>query len=207
MIKSEAFSGEYKIKATGEIRKLVRVYDETQQENLRVFEAIAGGKWIGFEDAETGTFYTGEDVETLPPAEPFELFGIECDHGWDDLIKPLFDYIEDYNKKHPEDPITIQQVKEKFGGLRFYVDHETPELHDMIKKAEEESFYVCETCGSRENVGMTGGSWYSTVCEKCLKERSSNRPNYKYIWRNRTTNETFTVLNGEMKKYKNNNEE
>ena len=39
MIKSEAFSGEYKIKATGEIRKLVRVYDETQQENLRVFES------------------------------------------------------------------------------------------------------------------------------------------------------------------------
>ena len=207
MIKNEAFSGEYKIKATGEVKKLVRVYDETQQENLRVFEAIAGGKWVGFEDPETGIFYKGTDVECLPPPEPFEEYGIECEHGWDELLKPLFDYIEKFNKENPGNEIIISQVKEKFGGLRFYVDNSTPELDKMIEEACADSFNVCETCGSRENVGITGGSWYSTVCESCLIERSKNRPDRKFVWKNNSTNEVFTVLDGKMEKLQKKNEE
>ena len=42
----------------------------------------------------------------------------ECGSGWDKIIEPLINYVEDYNKKaeKEEDKIIIAQIKEKFGG-------------------------------------------------------------------------------------------
>lgn len=72
--------------------------------------------------------------ENKNPPTPFELFHVECGKGWDKLIKPLFDYIESYNQnKNDEDKIQVLQVKEKFGGLRFYVNIEPQELTEMIR--------------------------------------------------------------------------
>lgn len=103
---------------------------------------------------------------------PFELFNIECGKGWECLYKPLFEYIENYNKFKAEDEhIIVTQVKEKFGGLRFYVNFHTEELMEMINRAENESYLICETCGSRENVGRKGG-WIETICYDCVKKRA-----------------------------------
>jgi hypothetical protein len=108
--------------------------------------------------------------------EPFELFGVECDKGWYDIIKPLFNYIEEYNKENPDNEIKVLQVKEKFGELRFYVSHGDETLYKMIDKAENESLKTCEHCGSKENVIHTD-RWIWTVCKNCLKEsvKKSNR--------------------------------
>ena len=45
----------------------------------------------------------------------------------------------------------IQQGKEKFGGLRFYVGKVTPEQHALIQKAEALSYDVCDECGLPKN--------------------------------------------------------
>lgn len=64
---------------------------------------------------------------------------------------------------------TIAQVKEKFGGLRFYVDGGTEEMHNYINFAEAMSVHVCEICGAP---GKTDGAgWVKTLCEKHHKER------------------------------------
>lgn len=109
--------------------------------------------------------------------EPYELFGLECDKGWYGIINPLFDYIEEYNKENPDNEIKVLQVKEKFGGLRFYISHGDETLYKMIDKAENESLKTCEHCGSKENVIHTD-RWIWTVCKNCLKEsvKKSNRP-------------------------------
>ena len=109
--------------------------------------------------------------------EPFELFGVECDKGWYGIIKPLFDYIEEYNKKNPDNKIIVQQCKEKWGELRYYVSHGDKTLFDMIDKAEAESWKTCEHCGSKENVIHTEG-WIWTVCKDCLQKsvKKSYRP-------------------------------
>ena len=109
--------------------------------------------------------------------EPYELFGVECDVGWYHIINPLFDYIENYNKENPNNKIVVQQVKEKFGELRFYVSHMNKTLSDMIDKAEEESWETCESCGSKDNVIHTD-HWIWTVCKECLKKsvKQSHRP-------------------------------
>ena len=109
--------------------------------------------------------------------EPYELFGVECDRGWYDIIKPLFAYIEEYNKKNPDNKIVVQQCKEKWGELRYYVNHGDKTLYDMIDKAEKESWKTCEHCGSKENVIHTEG-WIWTVCKDCLQKavKKSYRP-------------------------------
>lgn len=104
---------------------------------------------------------------------PYEEFGIECGNGWKPLLKPIFDYIEEYNKSH-EDKITIFQIKEKFGGLRVYVDGATLELHNLIENAEYLAEDTCEICGSTKNVGKKAG-WITTCCIECAKNIAKNR--------------------------------
>lgn len=108
---------------------------------------------------------------------PYQLFGVECDKGWYPLIQPVIDYIDDFNKGKSEDEmIYIHQIKEKYGTLRIYVSHFTPELGELIDKAEEESCHVCEFCGSRKHVGSTLG-WLMTICHDCVKKMCQERDN------------------------------
>lgn len=62
----------------------------------------------------------------------------------------------------------VGQVKEKWGGLRFYVDEETDAMIDRITEAEEESFETCEQCGTKEDVTTVGRPvWRKTLCYTC----------------------------------------
>lgn len=165
------------ITATGEERNLIPVYDSSITTGLNVLENLKQmGKFCGWKDPNTGEFFVPRSGAYPKPREPFELFGVECGDGWKELIKPLFDWIENYNKEH-EDQIEIQQVKEKFGGLRFYVSHEPDELSRMILKAEGDSYGICEVCGSKIDVGHTQG-WIKTICRKCIQDEV-NHSNWK----------------------------
>lgn len=59
--------------------------------------------------------------------------------------------------------VVAVQVKEKFGGLRFYVEGGTSEIHNFIAMAESMSYRTCEECGSPGNVYRKG--WHKTMCE------------------------------------------
>lgn len=41
----------------------------------------------------------------------------------------------------------VLQVKEKFGGLRFYANHVNDAIRERIGTAAKESFHTCEICG------------------------------------------------------------
>lgn len=57
------------------------------------------------------------------------------------------------------------QVKEKFGGLRFYVDNCDDYVQGVVAMAESMSYRICEVCG---NVGTRrGGGWIKTLCDPC----------------------------------------
>jgi len=80
--------------------------------------------------------------------------------GWSGLIKKIY-------KALPEDAF-ISQVKEKFGGLRFYVDNVTMDVYDLIDECEAESYKICEKCG--EPGKPRDGGWILTLCDKCAEE-------------------------------------
>jgi len=61
-------------------------------------------------------------------------------------------------------PFEVLQVKEKLGGLRFYVNHRTDAICERITAAELESMRTCEVCGQPGTRRM--GNWIRTLCDE-----------------------------------------
>jgi len=99
-------------------------------------------------------------------------WGFECQTGWFWLINQLCQSIQSYidNNQHNNIPqVVVDQVKEKYGGLRFYYHGGDETIDGMVWLAEHMSYNICENCGSTENVGDTDG-WIMVLCEKCATE-------------------------------------
>jgi len=90
------------------------------------------------------------------------VFGFECGDGWYEIIYNLTKKLSEVS------PTTkVMQVKEKFAGLRYYVDSCNEEGFELINQAEKLSYKTCENCGSMEDVKIRGKYWAQTRCEKC----------------------------------------
>ena len=99
---------------------------------------------------------------------PFEGFGIECGDGWYDLLDKLCTEIEKHLDKNPEskDDFSISQIKDKFGGLRFYHNGGDEETERLIDNAEKKSYKICESCGLPAKQYSPYG-WVVTLCKEC----------------------------------------
>lgn len=115
----------------------------------------------------------------LPMYQTCMCWGISTGDGWYDLIESICSVIENYmnnekdrakfEKRDPCPYIEAIQVKEKFGGLRFYTDYSTGEISGAVSMAERMSYKICERCGGTDNVTQTKG-WIITLCQKCMRE-------------------------------------
>ncbi|HOD33278.1 MAG TPA: hypothetical protein PKO12_07355 [Holophaga sp.] len=98
--------------------------------------------------------------------------GFRCEDGWFAILEQLSPRLEAICTALPpeeEAPVALQ-VKEKFGGLRFYLSRRTPEIVALIAEASAACESTCEVCGHPgENVEIRG--WYQTVCPWCRKEK------------------------------------
>jgi hypothetical protein len=100
-----------------------------------------------------------------------KLIQFECHDGWyhliDDLSRKLEPLVEKLNKRIPEDEYKFYavQVKQKFGGLRFYMSWDSDEIDDLIMPAQEHSYKICEFCGNPGKIKKT--PWLYCVCENC----------------------------------------
>jgi hypothetical protein len=61
-------------------------------------------------------------------------------------------------------PFEVLQVKEKFGGLRFYVNHRMDAILQRIEIGELESLRTCEVCGKPGK--WREGGCIRTVCDE-----------------------------------------
>ena len=77
--------------------------------------------------------------------------------------------------------ITAVQVKEKFGGLRFYFHGGDKFIQGLVSFAESMSYHICETCGTTLEVGQTEG-WIRTICRKCLEELQKENSVKSFVW-------------------------
>ena len=62
----------------------------------------------------------------------------------------------------PIPQVTLDQVKEKFGTLRFYYSGGDEYISGLVSMAESMSGVTCETCGKPGT--RTGGGWVKTAC-------------------------------------------
>jgi hypothetical protein len=78
----------------------------------------------------------------------------------------------DFREVPPEFPqVTLDQVKEKFGTLRFYYTGGDDYISGMVAMAESMSGVICESCGNPGN--QTSGGWIKTICEPCETKRAA----------------------------------
>ena len=96
-------------------------------------------------------------------------YEISIGDGWMPLVRNLAGYLRDMAADARQPPPRALQVKEKFGGLRYYVDHPTDEQARVIQFAEMLSFSVCEHCGTMAGVAVEGG-WRKALCQRCRGE-------------------------------------
>ena len=100
-------------------------------------------------------------------------WGIDCGDGWYTLIDQLCSQIQYYIKNQrnwcvgeakTEIIFEATQVKEKFGGLRFYYIGGNGYIEGLTDMAEAMSYHICDVCGAegkRDSKGLC-----ATRCDK-----------------------------------------
>lgn len=65
----------------------------------------------------------------------------------------------------------VRQVKEKFGGLRYYChtdrDAVSEQMQALVHAAEAKAAVTCEECGEPGSVHQNRGGWMRTLCPAC----------------------------------------
>lgn len=118
--------------------------------------------------------------------------GVCTSEGWWPIIESLCEQIQSHinwrNGVHerlkvdnPHDAVipdkvpqvVVNQIKEKFGGLRFYYDGGDDIIDGMVQMAEAWAAHTCEVCG------MPGksrpGGWIQTLCDEHHEEREDRK--------------------------------
>jgi hypothetical protein len=107
------------------------------------------------------------------PCHTLMHFGFRHGDGWFDLLWWLCERLEPVvaaAEKETGSPFEVLQVKEKFGGLRFYVNYKNDAISTLIETAAVESFYTCEVCGQPGKRRV--GGWIQTLCDEHARAQS-----------------------------------
>ena len=106
-------------------------------------------------------FPGGRNVD---PNKSLIFFGIECGNGWYNLIDELMSKILELDKG-----CIVVQVKQKFGGLRVYIEPTNDKPYDLIIEYEAKSYLICEECGKYGEL-RNDRSYVKTLCKGCNKQ-------------------------------------
>lgn len=113
---------------------------------------------------------TNELLKKYPDIKP--ICGVWIFNGWVDLVISLVDElqkIEGWKNSY------ITQIKDKFGGLRFYYDLpaefdsvKATNIKNMVLDAENVSYDTCPICGSRGTIPDKMSKYMRKACAEHL---------------------------------------
>ena len=110
-----------------------------------------------------------------PMSQTAMCWGFDCDDGWYNIINTLCYQIQHYinQRNYGQNSVLVpqvvaEQVKEKYGTLRFYAMGGDDYTDGLITMAEAMSAKTCETCGSPGK--LRGYTWYYTSCNEHADE-------------------------------------
>ncbi len=117
--------------------------------------------------------------ETYPKMFAGQYGGVAVGDGWLPIIQVLCSHIQthiDWRNKTKEGSVTqvvVEQIKEKFGGLRFYYQGGDDYIDGLVSMAESWALRTCETCG---NLGSRrSGGWVRTLCDEHEQEYQNRK--------------------------------
>ena len=122
----------------------------------------------------------------LPMQETCMCWGFDCGDGWFNILDQLMGNIQhhiDWKNKKEEVvvQVTLDQVKEKFGTLRFYYTGGDDVIDGMVRMAESMSGVTCEECSAPAKTH--GPGWIRTICEPCEEARELARQKANEEWK------------------------
>ncbi len=128
--------------------------------------------------------FTKKMEEAYPKMYSDKYGGFCVGAGWWPILEELSSNIQHYidwqNKNHEKHPVVeqvvVRQIKEKFGGLRFYYDGGDDQIYGMVRMAESWASRVCEECG-KPGKSRSGG-WIKTLCDEHHIERQKKYEQY-----------------------------
>ena len=116
--------------------------------------------------------------ERFPKMFSGKYGGFACGEGWWPILEKLCSNIQhhiDWKNKQSEvvPQVTVAQIKEKFGGLRFYYDGGDDVINGMVRMAEIWASHACEECGAPGT--SRDGGWIKTLCNTHHNLRESRK--------------------------------
>jgi hypothetical protein len=97
----------------------------------------------------------------------------ECGDGWYTILNALCSNIQIHVDWSKCEQVVAEQVKEKFGGLRFYYSGGDEYISGLMSMTESVASVTCEVCGNPGKL-RTGG-WLKTLCQEHHNERAQAR--------------------------------
>lgn len=107
-----------------------------------------------------------------PMTDTCMCWGFTCEDGWEPLIREVSEKLE---------PLCIGnnnragQVKQKFGGLRIYMDYDENisvedrnKIFEITVDAQTKSWEICELCGNPGELRNVK-HYVSVKCDDCFK--------------------------------------
>ncbi|GAG52536.1 unnamed protein product, partial [marine sediment metagenome] len=108
--------------------------------------------------------------------------------GWYNLLEDLCKQLDTLTKLTGV-KVKAMQVKEKYGGLRFYHQEDASDkteisddeladcfniIDNLVSHAEYISEHTCEDC-SKHGKNRDRNGWYTTLCDDCVKKRNEKK--------------------------------
>jgi hypothetical protein len=113
------------------------------------------------------------------PTKTCMAWGMPCGNGWYDILDRTCE------KLSKTEGVYAEQIKEKFGTLRFYIAVEEKaykndkdlwkKANRIVEKAEIESETTCEDCGGMSEGVKSFSGWLYGICGKCFEEMKKKR--------------------------------
>ena len=99
------------------------------------------------------------------------------------------------------DRLFIMEWKEKYGQNRIYINAAPEEVHEVIRKYEFISEYICYQCGSPHACVVNDYGWYLPLCKDCWDKNNKKRAKkgYKVVSWEEVADERCTGLPNEYK--------
>jgi hypothetical protein len=106
--------------------------------------------------------------KTYPKIFVGKYGGFAVGAGWYPILETLCANIQshiDWKVKQGKEiaQVEVDQIKEKFGGLRFYYSGGDDEISGMVRMAEAWADVACEECGAAGK--RRSGGWIRTLCD------------------------------------------
>lgn len=121
-------------------------------------------------------------TEAYPEMFSHPYGGFAVGAGWWPILEALCGQIHHHVKWKQEQKekygrgdgcpdVIVEQIKEKFGGLRFYYQGGNEMVDGMVRMAESWASHTCEECG-KPGKSRSGG-WIRTLCDEHEAERQA----------------------------------